>query len=202
MTGVVRADRPRTLHRGVVVLLASLAACGKAAAPEAAASRTTASDHDTPARHPEVIERPKPVEDTAPPAPTSPSPPPSPYPPVRGQGVIETGHGPIRRADTETACRACGGSWGRHGIVGAVGCICGTTDAGKACKSPLDCESECLIDDPDVYREVRCGPSGCNGPEPVGHCAPLVVNFGCHSRIAEMPHAGGVVREVHTICLD
>jgi hypothetical protein len=124
------------------------------------------------------------------------------YPPVVGEGVIERGRGPNRRADTQGACRACKGSWGPHGITGQVGCICGTFDAGKPCTSPRDCEAECMVDNPDAYRDVRCGPSGCNGPEIAGHCAAYTVSFGCHSRVAEMPYQGGYVREVHTICLD
>ena len=87
-------------------------------------------------------------------------------------------------------------------MSGEVGCICGTKDGGKLCKSPLDCEAECFVDDPAAFRDARCGPSGCDGPEPIGHCARFVLSFGCNGRIVEMPVDGGVVREVHTICLD
>ncbi|MEZ4221533.1 MAG: hypothetical protein R3B13_11450 [Polyangiaceae bacterium] len=55
---------------------------------------------------------------------------------------------------------------------------------------------------PHVYRDVRCGPKGCNGPDIVGRCTAYVVSFGCHARVVEMPYQGGFVREVHRVCLD
>lgn len=124
------------------------------------------------------------------------------YPAVVGSAVVDRGSGRSRHAGTQSACQACKGSWGPHGMSGEVGCICGTRDAGKPCKSPRDCEAECMVENPDNFRDVRCGPAGCNGPDIVGRCAAYTLSFGCNGRIAEIPVEGGFVREVHVLCLD
>ncbi|MFO0566386.1 MAG: hypothetical protein U0263_12025 [Polyangiaceae bacterium] len=92
--------------------------------------------------------------------------------------------------------------WGPHGLSGDVGCICATGDGGKACQSPLDCRAECLVDDAEPYRGVRCGSAGCNGPEPRGRCARYWTSFGCNGRIVEWKSGSDVMREVEVVCLD
>ncbi|MGE0327855.1 MAG: hypothetical protein AB7K71_01755 [Polyangiaceae bacterium] len=130
------------------------------------------------------------------------TPPASPYPPVGGKSAVSRGSSTIVHAETEAACKACSGSWGYHGISGQLGCVCGTSDGGKRCTRPSDCEAECIVLDRERFIGVRCGPQGCNGPELVGQCSTSVTDFGCHGHIVEMPYQGGVVREVHVICVD
>lgn len=139
-----------------------------------------------------------------------PSPPPaeasahpeSPYPPVGGKAAVSRGNGVIRHAETEAECKACSGTWGYHGISGVLGCVCGTSDGGKPCTRPIQCEAECIVLDRERFVGVRCGPQGCNGPELVGQCSGTVTDFGCHGRIVEMPYEGGVLREVQVLCVD
>jgi hypothetical protein len=191
----------RSIH--VHVCAALLFGCAPSPAPPKPAPARETRTPATPAPRPAAtLDASRVLEPQPEPTEPPPPPPPPPLPAVTGDNAVRRGPGRARGAENKAACRACNGSWGAHGMAGTVDCICATRDAGRPCKSPLDCEAECMVDDPDRYRDVRCGPSGCNGPEPVGRCAKWVLDFGCHARIVEMPYDGGVVREVQTICLD
>ncbi|APR86786.1 hypothetical protein A7982_12135 [Minicystis rosea] len=50
--------------------------------------------------------------------------------------------------DRESACHDEGGCWMSLGNASGEGCVCPTTDGGKACSRRDDCQSACVIDAP------------------------------------------------------
>ncbi len=70
-------------------------------------------------------------------------------------------------------------------------CVCPTTDGGKRCTSPRECEAACVV--ADGYRElfVTCTAAGCTnfGGDPIdpppATCAPTYGTYGCADRLAE-----------------
>lgn len=103
-------------------------------------------------------------------------------------------------AKTPAECTRCKGDWGRHGLVGAVGCLCRTPDGGKPCESPHDCSAECMLD-PDRARALsnKCPAVGAKLH---GHCATRYTTFGCNGFVVEKPTPAGPLRGVLYICLD
>jgi hypothetical protein len=95
---------------------------------------------------------------------------------------------------TEAGCRACGGEWAVHGLLGAqhgaMSCLCPTRDGGKRCRDGVECQGECVTDGAD--HEVTAA-----GPPPVGFfvgtCSRFRTTYGCHRVIASGAlHAGPV----------
>ena len=77
--------------------------------------------------------------------------------PGGGAGVLQGG-GPEAMAAARASCESKGGQWARQGKMEY--CITRTADAGKSCRSGLDCAGECLA------RSRTCAPAkpllGCN----------------------------------------
>ena len=129
---------------------------------------------------------------------------PAPQPPfcarLAGKGIVGSGGGVSPTASTEAECKKCNGSWGPHGMVGVVGCLCATPDGGRACSSPRDCASECIVADVDAQQLVpRCPILGAKLP---GTCANDYVMFGCHAYIVEQATPSGPLRQVWRVCRD
>jgi hypothetical protein len=119
---------------------------------------------------------------------------------LSGQGVVGSGGAASPVATTEAACQQCSGSWGPHGMLGIVGCLCGTPDGGRPCSSPHDCASECLVMDADAEKLVpRCPVLGAKLP---GVCAYAYVVFGCHAYVVEKSTPSGPLRQVWRVCRD
>ena len=84
---------------------------------------------------------------------------------------------PATKSTTPEACKACNGEWGTHGLAQKEGCLCRTKDAGKVCKSKIDCESQCVAkDEPDT--EIVEPGSPAKGFF-LGKCHEFVPYFGC-----------------------
>jgi hypothetical protein len=148
--------------------------------PAPAASDTTDASADG-----EIVPPPAPAADAGAPGPAEPR---------------------ITHAETEEECRRCNGVWGPRGIIGALGCVCPTTDGGKACRRPADCEHRCEIPNEAAYglRAVRCRPDGdCIGGEiPEGTCSHDFDIFGCRAWIVEEQTPEGPLLGVRQICVD
>jgi hypothetical protein len=96
-------------------------------------------------------------------------------------------------ADSPSACRACNGVWGRHGLAGhqegaKESCICAAKDAGKECRDGADCEGQCLANDARFEVTVQ-GPPARGWF--VGRCSAMVFTFGCFASIPEGTRAAG-----------
>ena len=128
---------------------------------------------------------------------------PRPQPPV-----VASDAGPrITHAQTEEECRACNGTWGPRGIIGALGCVCPTIDGGQPCRSPSDCEHRCeiTIEDALALGRVECLPSGicADGKRlPQGSCSHTFDIFGCRAWIAEIDTDDGRRLQVRHLCVD
>ncbi|MEQ1505858.1 MAG: hypothetical protein ABMB14_26725 [Myxococcota bacterium] len=60
------------------------------------------------------------------------------------------------------ACRACGGEWGRQGMLQRYGCVCPTPDAGKPCAHADDCTVGCISRGGEPFRCAETdSPFGC-----------------------------------------
>jgi hypothetical protein len=105
-------------------------------------------------------------------------------PPIKPRPVKIRVTNPARDAAL-SACRACKGQWGRHGLSQMEGCICRTKDAGRVCHGG-DCEGACLLH------------ATVDG-KPQGRCAELKTTLGCHERITRS--ADGEIA-VHNVCVD
>lgn len=88
--------------------------------------------------------------------------------------------------DARQACQDCSGDWGPHGMLGTVGCLCRTTDAGTPCDDGNDCEGQCISVDGQFV------------------CSEFFTVFGCHSYLppgwSEEPHPE-LVKAPH-VCVD
>lgn len=120
--------------------------------------------------------------------------------PLYGEGVVSRGSDRYVEAKTPSECMSCSGAWGPHGLSGAVGCLCGTPDAGKPCDGPHDCVAECLVDEPGA-RDLAGSCPALRARFPA-HCAPRYTNFGCHGIVVEKSTPAGPVRGVQYLCLD
>jgi hypothetical protein len=94
-------------------------------------------------------------------------------------------------------CDACAGVWGTWGIAQSEGCICRTSDAGRACRDGEECEGLCLF---ERFEEVSPGMG-----VPVGRCSEMRVMFGCHPVIRAGASSDPPVSRpwrAPTICID
>jgi len=84
------------------------------------------------------------------------------------------------------ACEACDGDWGAHGMMGTVGCLCRTGDAGTPCDDGDDCEGQCISVDGAF------------------ECSEFFTVFGCHSYLpsgwSQQSHDGPA--KAPTVCVD
>jgi hypothetical protein len=79
---------------------------------------------------------------------------------------------PLPLAADEQACSAAGGRWLRQGLLGTWQCLHTMPDAGQACWSGAECQSDCLA------------PNGAQIDQRVtGTCAPVKPLYGCHARV-------------------
>jgi len=90
---------------------------------------------------------------------------------------------------TPESCKACNGTWGRHGLSNVEGCLCRTKDAGKVCKTRKDCESQCVAKDEPDTEIVDKGPPAKGYF--LGQCHAFVTYFGC-GRLLGGNEAAGV----------
>ena len=86
----------------------------------------------------------------------------------------------------KAACVACSGDFGGHGMLGTVGCLCRTVDAGQPCDDGNDCEGKCISRDGGFQ------------------CSEHVTVFGCHAYLprgwSEQPHPKRT--RIPSICVD
>jgi len=92
---------------------------------------------------------------------------------------------------TPESCKACNGTWGRHGLSNVEGCLCRTKDAGKVCKSQKDCESQCVAKDEPDTEIVDKGPPAKGYF--LGQCHAFVTYFGCGRLLRISDTSGGPV---------
>jgi hypothetical protein len=138
-----------------------------------------------------VSQQPVPAQTTTapPPAPPLPAPPsaaaePAPAPPPPPVPTAEKPAAPAPEAPvrptTKTACDACRGRWGIHGLAETKSCVCRTKDGGKICRDGSDCSALCIADEKKF--EVKEA-----GPPPrgyyVGKCSTYDTVFGCFKLI-------------------
>ena len=88
--------------------------------------------------------------------------------------------------EARESCEECNGDFGAHGMLGIVGCLCRTADAGRPCDDGNDCEGKCISGDTGFT------------------CSEFTTVFGCHSYLPK-----GWSHETHTppvkvphICVD
>src|SRR5689334_362283 len=55
---------------------------------------------------------------------------------------------PTAEDPARTACQACRGDWGRHGLSTKEDCNCRTADPGAPCTDSVECNGQCLADAP------------------------------------------------------
>ncbi len=108
------------------------------------------------------------------------------------------------------ACEKCNGDWGRRGYRGTEGCLCRTSDGGKTCYHPDDCEADCRFREVEVVRPASrdCRTTPCRElPElvrPVGQCTEFETSFGCFRRVLDWPQEPVARNQIRTIrmCVD
>jgi hypothetical protein len=82
---------------------------------------------------------------------------------------------PAPAPDTQTACEAAGGTWGRFGLLGTELCNLPTSDAGRPCTDNSDCESVCVAPDGAKLGDHVTGQ--CYGRSlTLGTCLPYVLD--------------------------
>ena len=85
------------------------------------------------------------------------------------------------RAQTESDCKACNGTWGVHGISPTPSCNCRTSDAGKRCRDGIECEGLCTAAETPERQVTDPGPPARGFL--VGRCSAFATVFGCYRPI-------------------
>lgn len=100
------------------------------------------------------------------------------------------------------ACDACGGTFGRFGLLSQLRCNCPTRDAGRACRRRSECEGACLF---ERYERVA-QPDGSELAHPIGRCDDVQLRSGCHAQIdddaAPVPTRPGLALRAPVVCVD
>lgn len=78
------------------------------------------------------------------------------------------------RPDTESDCKAGGGTWARGGLSPTPLCIMPTSDGGRLCGTARECEGNCIVS-PDVGGGPVAGPGRCSERDPVFGCMTLML---------------------------